>query len=223
MRHAAEAKEPVVRLPKAITLGEQSPTERSGDAIDATMHLTTAILLHTAAAWGPRDKATKLPRLWLPTAAPVIAGETTWPLDAAQRRKLGKVLRLRRGDELRVFDRGMGEWLASYEDDCVVARERTREPTPATPLELFFAPIKKKRTSLLIEKAVELGATSLRPVGTRVRMSRRRDGVPIAAMACWWGPHRLHAIDATAQLTGRSSHAGPGSPLHINTGERVEI
>ena len=129
------------------------------------MHLTTAILLQTVAAW--QDKATKLPRLWLPTAAPVIAGETAWPLDAAQRRKLGKVLRLRRGDALRVFDSGMGEWLASYEDDCVIAKEKTRAPATATPLELFFAPIKKKRTSLLIEKAVELGATSLRPVRTQ--------------------------------------------------------
>ena len=145
--------------------------------------LIAAILLPTALSWGPQDKATKLPRLWLPTATPVTAGETTWPLDAAQRRKLGKVLRLRRGDELRVFDGGMGEWLASYEDDCVVAREQTREATPTTPLELFFAPIKKKRTSLLIEKAVELGATSLRPVPDSVRM-------------CWWGLHRLDAIDA---------------------------
>ena len=88
------------------------------------MHLTiTAILLQTVNAWGPQDKATKLPRLWLPTTAPVIAGETAWPLDAAQRRKLGKVLRLRRGDELRVFDSAIGEWLATFEDDHVVAKE----------------------------------------------------------------------------------------------------
>ena len=106
-----------------------------------------------------------------PVAAAILASGGS-PLDAAQRRKLGKVLRLRRGDALRVFDGGMGEWLASYEEDCVIAKERTRAPATATPLELFFAPIKKKRTSLLIEKAVELGATSLRPAGTRVRMSR---------------------------------------------------
>ena len=154
-------------LAKHSPKGEQSTPQ---NAIDATMHLTTVILLQTVAAWDPQDKATKLPRLWLPTATPVIAGETAWPLDAAQRRKLGKVLRLRRGDELRVFDSGMGEWLASFEDDCVIAKEQTREATPSTHLELFFAPIKKKRTSLLIEKAVELGATSLRPVGTRVRL-----------------------------------------------------
>ena len=160
------------------------------------------ILLHTAAAWGHQDKATKLPRLWLPTATPVVAGETAWPLDASQKRKLGKVLRLRRGDALRVFDSSIGEWVASYEDDCVVAREQTRETTTATPLELFFAPIKKKRASLLIEKAVELGATSLRPVTTGVRMSRPREGAPrlapIAAMARWWGLCHLYAIDATA-------------------------
>jgi len=129
------------------------------------MRLTTALLLQTVAAW--QDKATKLPRLWLPTTAPVIAGETSWPLDASQKRKLGKVLRLRRGDALRVFDSSIGEWVASYEDDRVVAKEQTREATSPIPLELFFAPIKKKRTSLLIEKAVELGATKLRPVKTQ--------------------------------------------------------
>ena len=163
------------------------------------MHLTTALLLQTVVAWGPQDKATKLPRLWLPTAAPVIAGETAWPLDAAQRRKLGKVLRLRRGDELRVFDGSIGEWLASFEDDCVIAKERTRDPTPATPLELFFAPIKKKRTSLLIEKAVELGATSLRPVGTRVRMS------------CG-GLHAIDAIHHAGEDAAHRARVHPGAP-----------
>ena len=149
-------------LAKHSPKGEQQHTT---NAVDATMHLTTAILLQTVVAW--QDKATKLPRLWLPTTAPVTAGATAWPLDASQKRKLGKVLRLRRGDALRVFDSGMGEWLASYEDDRVVAKEQTRAPAPSTPLELFFAPIKKKRASLLIEKAVELGATRLRPVKTQ--------------------------------------------------------
>ena len=68
---------------------------------------------------------------------------------------------------MRVFDSSIGEWLATYKEDCVVAQERTREATSPIPLELFFAPIKKKRASLLIEKAVELGATSLRPVKTQ--------------------------------------------------------
>jgi 16S rRNA (uracil1498-N3)-methyltransferase len=131
------------------------------------MSTLLALLLHTAGAWGPQDKATKLPRLWLPTSAPVVAGETSWPLDAAQQRKLGKVLRLRRGDELRVFDGGVGEWVASFEDDCVVAKHQTREPEVRPQLELFFAPIKKKRLALLIEKAVELGVTRLRPIRTQ--------------------------------------------------------
>ena len=82
-----------------------------------------------------------------------------------------------------------------YEDDRVVAERQTREATPATPLELFFAPIKKKRTSLLIEKAVELGATSLRPLGTRVRMSRAGgsgldaiDAPPSGCSTSWLSP-----------------------------------
>ena len=68
---------------------------------------------------------------------------------------------------MRVFDSAIGEWLATYEDDRVLAQEQTREATSPIPLELFFAPIKKKRASLLIEKAVELGATSLRPLKTQ--------------------------------------------------------
>ena len=68
---------------------------------------------------------------------------------------------------MRVFDSGMGEWLATFEEDRVLAQEQTRAPAPSIPLELFFAPIKKKRASLLIEKAVELGATRLRPVKTQ--------------------------------------------------------
>ena len=96
------------------------------------------------------------------------------------------------------YRKGMGEWLASFEDDRVVAKERTRAPTTATPLELFFAPIKKKRTSLLIEKAVELGATSLRPVGISVPF--------------WWGPHRLDAIDAPPSGCS-TSWLSPATPL----------
>ena len=78
---------------KALTKGEQQHTTKRHRRDHAPHHHSNTAA--NRAAWGPQDKATKLPRLWLPTAAPVIAGETAWPLDAAQRRKLGKVLRLR--------------------------------------------------------------------------------------------------------------------------------
>ena len=38
-----------------------------------------------------------------------------------------RLLRLRRGDELRGFDGGMGEWLATFEDDRVLAHSFSSE------------------------------------------------------------------------------------------------
>ncbi|KAK7254137.1 RNA methyltransferase [Aureococcus anophagefferens] len=61
---------------------------------------------------------------------------SVWELSPAQHRYVATVMRLREGDALRCFGAAMGEWACA------------------------------KRTSLLIEKAVELGATRLAPVKT---------------------------------------------------------
>ena len=132
-----------MRLIKSTAWGSSTTPQ---NAIDATMRLIAAILLQTAAAWGPQDKATKLPRLWLPTATPVIAGErapgpSTRPSGASWARccACGGATRCA------CLIVAMGEWLASYEDDRVVAKEQTREAAPATPGALLRA---DKRSAL---------------------------------------------------------------------------
>ena len=76
------------------------------------------------------------------------------------------------GDEFRIFNGRDGEWLARL--DALGKKEALAKPIeqikaqPPAPnaLHLVFAPPKKQRLSLLIEKAVELGATHLHPVLT---------------------------------------------------------
>jgi 16S rRNA (uracil1498-N3)-methyltransferase len=85
---------------------------------------------------------------------------------------LRSVLRKNAGDTIRVFNGRNGEWLAVLhtvdKKNVTVALEKQMRPQPApTPdIHLLFAPIKKSRMDFLIEKAVELGATRLRPVIT---------------------------------------------------------
>lgn len=86
---------------------------------------------------------------------------------------LTQVLRLRQGDAVMLFARGQGEWRAQITqvtkkqvtlalDACV----RAHQPS-GFHLTVCFAPIKGGRMDTIIEKATELGATTLQPVITR--------------------------------------------------------
>jgi 16S rRNA (uracil1498-N3)-methyltransferase len=105
-------------------------------------------------------------------------------LDPDQARYLVGVLRLKPGDEARVFNARDGEWTATLADVgkkkttlAVGARRRAPAP-PAVDLHLLFAPVKRTRTDFIVEKATELGVTAIRPVMTmrtnaeRVRTDR---------------------------------------------------
>lgn len=139
-------------------------------------------------------KTLTLPRVWIgdgPAAAPE-PGATAWALAPGQRRHLRTVLRRRDGDGVRVFGKALGEWAATLEGDRLVADRETRPPvTDSTRLELFFAPLRKKRCSLLLEKATELGATRLAPVRTT-----RTEAASIAALKA--GPHAA-VVEAAEQ------------------------
>ena len=122
-------------------------------------------------------KKNRCPRLWLGdhVAPPLETDGCLWrELEEHQVQYLSRVMRLKDGDLVRVFGALAGEWIArlSYggsrkKSAWVSAVEQTRPPAAmTTPLELCFAPLRKKRTTLLIEKAVELGVTSLRAVDT---------------------------------------------------------
>lgn len=108
-----------------------------------------------------------LPRLFIPM--PLVAGANLL-LPEAQSHYLKNVMRRADGDAVRVFNGGDGEWTAilRHHGKKAVAIEvdtLIRAPEPvAREVHLFFSPIKKDRNDMLIEKAVELGATHLHPV-----------------------------------------------------------
>lgn len=123
----------------------------------------TSIIVGSALVVSPRT-----PRLWLGDSVEQAPAE----LSAEQVQYLSRVMRLREGDVVRVFGRKMGEWAATLRFEgkrraWITPREQIRSPPEVeVPLELWFAPLRKKRASLLVEKAVELGVTSLRAVRT---------------------------------------------------------
>ena len=121
-----------------------------------------ALALGHAAALVPA--ASRAPRLWLGDAAEAPTAPVA--LSDAQHRHCRTVLRLKPGACVRVFGRRMGEWRAEIvasdrKATTIAVAERTRPaPAPRPPLELFFAPLRKKRASLLVEKAVRRPVSS---------------------------------------------------------------
>lgn len=122
-------------------------------------------------AWPPHS----LPRLFV--AQPLSAGASL-TLDGGAANYLGNVLRLKAGDQVKLFDDATGEWLARIEAVerkrvtlGVAEHLRTREDVPD--LWLLFAPLKRQTTDWLVEKATELGAARLVPVMTRRTVADR--------------------------------------------------
>jgi len=111
----------------------------------------------------------KYPRLYLPQALSV--GDDV-QLPAPQAHYLKNVLRKGDGDHVRLFNGQEGEVLATLSpsgkrDVSVHVGERVRGQKIRTRrVHLIFAPLKKDRMDVLIEKAVELDATDLHPVLT---------------------------------------------------------
>jgi 16S rRNA (uracil1498-N3)-methyltransferase len=108
------------------------------------------------------------PRLYV--TADLVAGEAL-EIGDDQAHYLLRVLSVGIGDRVRVFNGRQGEFDASVESVLkhkVVLRldVRTREQSAPTDLWLLFAPLKKTRTDFVVEKAVELGVSEIRPVLT---------------------------------------------------------
>mmetsp|Transcript_24829 Transcript_24829/g.37740 ORF Transcript_24829/g.37740 Transcript_24829/m.37740 type:complete len:350 (-) Transcript_24829:316-1365(-) len=122
-----------------------------------------------------------LPRLYVgslelrvgETFEPILSKESRLLLDPNQAHYVTKVMRIdgRRRSQLRIFDGNSGEWLAKI-DDCrdkrgrgdvfVQCQQQLRLQPPKVTDEcapwIIFAPLKKARTKLLIEKCTELGS-----------------------------------------------------------------
>ncbi len=109
---------------------------------------------------------------------------------------LKNVLRREERDFIRMFNGRDGEWLMrldalSKKSGIACAQEKLRhQPNIANFTTLYFAPIKKTRLDILIEKAVELGVHHLCPVITartenrKLKMERMCAQVIEAAEQC---------------------------------------
>ena len=116
-------------------------------------------------AWPPDS----LPRLCVNA---LLDADEEIVIDAAQANYLVRVLRLKAGAQVKLFDDRTGEWLAELahigKRDAVLrvaGKLKEREQTPD--LWLCFSPIKKGRIDWLVEKACELGVSKLVPIKTQ--------------------------------------------------------
>ena len=131
------------------------------------------------------------PRLFVEAA--LAPGETV-PLARDQSNYLGNVLRLSAGETILVFNGRDGEWQASIagrkrpDSLEILAQARPQDRLPD--LAYIFAPLKHARLDYMVQKAVEMGASSLQPVLTRftqvsrVNSERMRANVIEAAEQC---------------------------------------
>jgi 16S rRNA (uracil1498-N3)-methyltransferase len=167
------------------------------------------------------------PRIRLYVNAPLAAGERV-SLAQNQAHYLRDVMRQNPGDAIAVFNGRDGEWRGVIETagkrqtDLSIAEQLA--PQADTPdVWLAFAPIKRARIDILVEKATELGVSRLIPVVTRrtnverVNTGRLRaiaieaaeqtgrltipeidEPTPLAAlMASWPAGRRLYGMDET--------------------------
>jgi|ERR1700730_1671871 16S rRNA (uracil1498-N3)-methyltransferase len=116
-------------------------------------------------------------------------------LDSAQAHYLLRVLRLSEGATLSVFDGKHGEWRAeivkAQKNNCDIRlTEKIRDQTAAQNIHYAFAPLKQARLDYLIQKAVEMGVSSLQPIMTahtavnRLNLDRMRANAVEAAEQC---------------------------------------
>jgi 16S rRNA (uracil1498-N3)-methyltransferase len=131
------------------------------------------------------------PRLFVDAA---LAPGGTVALERNQSNYLGNVLRLSAGGTILVFNGRDGEWQATIagrkrpERLEITAQTRAQDRLPD--LIYVFAPLKHARLDYMVQKAVEMGASSLQPVLTRftqvsrVNSERMRANVIEAAEQC---------------------------------------
>ena len=115
------------------------------------------------------------PRLYVPDS---LEAGTALALSREHAHYLGTVLRLGPGAELLLFNGRDGEWAARLEavsrkGAVAIPISQTREQEGEPDITLFFAPLKKGPTEVLIQKATELGVRVLQPVITARTVNHR--------------------------------------------------
>src|ERR1700723_3863230 len=131
------------------------------------------------------------PRLFVDTA---LESGAAVVLARDQSNYLGNVLRLKAGDTILAFNGRDGEWLASItgrkRPEALEIATQTRPQDRLPELAYVFAPLKHARLDYMVQKAVEMGVSSLQPVLTRftqvarVNSERMRANVIEAAEQC---------------------------------------
>src|SRR5258708_21847848 len=131
------------------------------------------------------------PRLFVDAA---LAADETVELERDQSNYLGNVLRLATGATVLVFNGRDGEWQASIagrkRPDSLIIQSQTRPQDRLPDLAYVFAPLKHARLDYMVQKAVDMGASSLQPVLTRftqvsrVNSERMRANAIEAAEQC---------------------------------------
>jgi len=136
---------------------------------------------------------TKTAKIRLYVDHPLGSGQSV-PLSRDQAHYLFSVMRLKQGDEVLLFNGSDGEWRAEIvvvrkRQGSLICSEKTAAQRAPPDLWLMFAPVKKARTDLIVEKAVEMGATRILPVQTEFTNAERirRDRL------------QAHAIEAAEQ------------------------
>ena len=117
------------------------------------------------------------PTIRLHVSHPLGPGQAV-PLDEGQANYLFAVMRLGAGDGVHLFNGRDGEWRAEVAEagkrrGVLVCRAMLRAQEMPPDLWLLFAPLRKERTALVVEKAVELGVRRLVPVTTRFTQGDR--------------------------------------------------
>jgi 16S rRNA (uracil1498-N3)-methyltransferase len=117
------------------------------------------------------------PRLFVDAA---LTSDETVTLARDQSNYLGNVLRLSAGETILVFNGRDGEWQASISGRKrpdglrIIAQTRPQDRLPD--LAYVFAPLKHARLDYMVQKAVEMGVSSLQPVLTRFTQISRVNG-----------------------------------------------
>src|SRR6478752_7781270 len=147
----------------------------------------------------------RAPRLFID--GPLSAG-TTVGLDRNQSNYLGNVLRLAAGETVLVFNGRDGEWQAAIAGrkraDNLTMLAQTRAQDHLPDVAYVFAPLKHARLDYMVQKAVEMGAASLRPVITRFTQVSRVNSERM----------RANVIEAAEQC-GILSHAAVSEPVPL--------
>ena len=116
-------------------------------------------------------------------------------LPADRHSRLLNVMRLAKGDGVRLFNGQDGEWLcyiaaAGKKHVSIRCERKVSDVVPPPDIDYVFAPLKHARLDYVVQKATELGARRLRPVITqrtiaeRVNLERMTANVIEAAEQC---------------------------------------